>query len=141
MKYNYIAGILFLVSLLLICIGYVLSKNPSLFNLCPVEYVGNCLDSELKWGVGETLYLGIFPLPIVFLALIFVRREVFKAWAWFAVPFAIFAILFLASQPAITSNMFGGDRAEVTNILSLLFVFLSALIIIVKYVLLKKKHS
>ncbi len=133
MKQKIIAAGLVVVSLILIGVGYVLAKDPSLFGLCDPGSTLNCLDQSIKWGIGETLYLGIQSLPILFLVTFFVRPDVFRLWWKFALPFAIFAFwVVIGISPWGGGGFMSYSRTEYTRFFSLWLTSSSLILIALK---------
>ena len=136
MNHRFIAGALFLLSFAGIAVGYLL-LHPWLTGLCPDQVY--CM-SQAWDGVGHPLYWGTRWLPFFFLALIFVRREVFQSWWKFAAIFSILPLLLIIVSPPL-GEMFTPDRTYVTERMVQLFVIVSVLFIAWKYWRLSRTHD
>lgn len=130
MNHRITAGLLFLVSLITILLGYFL-MYPELTKWCLA--VGfNCFGDNWTFGVGQPLFWSTRWLPPLFLVLIFVRKEVFAAWwkviLWFAVP----ALLLIVISPPLPAFL-TPDRTQMTDLMVKIIVVVSLAIILWKY--------
>ena len=131
MNHRAVAGLLCIVSVAAIGLGYLL-LHPEIIGLCPKGLGGNCLGQDIAFGIGSPLYWGIRWLPFFFFALIFVRKEVFQSWWKFAAIFSILPLLFIFVSAPV-GEMFDPSRSLVTERMVQLFVIASALFIAWKY--------
>lgn len=139
MRHRFIAGFLFLSSCALIGIGYLL-LNPELIVQCPSDPYSNCNSQFWSLGIGSPLYWGIAYLPPLFLALVFVRKEVFAAWWRIILPFAVVALLIISATTEL-GTLLTPDRTLTTKYMSLLIVGVSALVVAWKYWRLSKTNQ
>jgi|GEM_PF-2824217 len=92
-----------------------------------------CANSPLVDSAGLPLQ-AIWPLLLVFFALMFVRKEIFSWWWKIVLPFALLLLWWVISTPPF-SHGFGlpESRAINTRLASIAFLLLSILIIAVTY--------
>ena len=138
MNHRIIAGVLLGVSLIGIGVSYLLLRHPDLVGLCPVGFETNCLDGFLLFGVAKPFYWGTRFLPLIFLVLIFVRKEVFNAWWKVFLPFFLVAFFFILTAEPLGSLLWP-DRTFMTERMVQILVGISALVIVWKYWRLSKK--
>src|SRR3990167_2617188 len=140
MIHRIIAAVLFLLSLGGIGLGYLL-LHPELIGWCnDPQFSGNCLDQSLVFGLGVPLYWSTHLLPLIFFALIFVRREVFITWAKVLIPFAVLGIwLILVSPPLGDPLRLEFGRTEMTKMVVQFLAVLSMVVIAWKYWRLNRK--
>lgn len=131
MNHRIIAVVLFIASLVAILIGYFL-LHPEIIGLCPRGLDMNCLNQNLSFGIGEPLYWSIRWLPVLFLSLAFVRREVFIAWWKVMIWFFILALLLIVISPT-TQTFFTPDRTTVTDLVVKVIVIVSIVVVLWKY--------
>lgn len=141
MKHRYVAAALFVLSLLLIFVGYLLYERPEIFGLCSSEE--ECFDHYLFYGVAKPLYRSIELLPPLFLVLIFVRREVFITWAKVAAVLFPIALWIIVSTLPFSGEFFPvfPTRPEMTELMVRLVVIASAITIALKYIRLSWKEG
>jgi hypothetical protein len=130
MNHRVISIGLFVLSILAILSGYFL-MYPAVTNWCEV-FVINCFTDNWTFGIGQPLYWSTRLLPVLFLALIFVRREVFNAWWKVILPLSIPAFLLIAISPPLP-DFLTPDRTEMTDTMVKLIVIVSAIVIAWKY--------
>ena len=126
----------FLFILLFIIIFFTGSifNSPERFGLCNVDN-WRCVDF---WGDNFVQPVTLLPVPIVIclIILLFLRPEVFKTWAKFAAVALPLGIIWIVSTGV--QDRGGGmgvmsiDREIITWTVSILFLFLSLILIIVK---------
>lgn len=128
MIHRIVAGVLFVASLALIGVGYVI-YHPWLVGWC--QQVVECLDQSTVFGIGEPLLVSLKLLPLLFFVLIFVRKEVFSMWWKIALPLGVVFAFLGAGQPYDPKglNVYLPDRTIFTGQLVWLFVVISAVII------------
>jgi hypothetical protein len=134
MKHRIIVGGLFLVSLILVGVGYIYS-NPIAFGLCHDARCGGVNDIQL-FAMGFPLYKGLRYFPLLFLSLIFVRKEVFSTWWKIMLPVGLLQLLIVLQAPAIAPNILSIDRQHITLFMVLVASGLSAIIVVCKHILL-----
>ena len=112
--------------------GYLLYEHPDTLGLCSAgELAAHCLSGSLFYGVANPLYLHIWPLPVLFLALAFVPKRVFVTWAWIAVPLGALGLLLIISAEPVSQG-FGImllDRPKITPGIVKLFVLASVAVV------------
>ena len=141
MTHRIIAAVLFVLSFGSIGLGYLL-LHPELVGWCAPGLSANCLSQQLAFGVGKPLYWSIRLLPLIFFALIFVRREVFITWIKVLTPFAVLGIwLMLVSPPLGDPLRLEFGRTEMTKMVVQFLAILSAFVIAWKYWRLNRKNS
>ena len=136
MNHRVVAGLLCMVSVVAIGLGYLL-LHPVIIGWCSPEIDVNCLGESIAFGIGSPFYWSIRWLPFFFFALIFVRKDIFQSWWKFGVLFAILPLLLIVVSPPI-GEMFTPDRTLITERMVQLFVIASALFIGWKYWHLRK---
>jgi len=137
MKHKYIAGLLLSVSLGLIVIGYAIF-HPELFGFCADKY--NCFSESTTFGIGLPLYKSIYLLPILFLGLMFVNKEVFWGWVKFITLFVIFGVyLIVITDPF--PRIPWPDRTSLTESIVRIWFGLSILFIAGKYLWINRKNA
>jgi hypothetical protein len=143
MRHRIIAGGLFLVSLALVGIGYMY-KFPVSVGWCPPENV-YCISSTEYAEYGLPLYIGLRYLPLVFLVLLFVRKEVFETWWKVLAPFFLLLIYVFFKTPGLSHAwiQLTPDRTGMVLIMVNVILVVSAVVIVGKYALLSygKKSS
>ena len=114
MNHRYVAFGLMLLSLLAILAGYLLYVRPDMLGLCDLGK--QCLSAHTFYGIANPLYVHLRPLPFLFLLLVFVRREAFVAWAWFALVAFPLAIVLIAAAPPLAHDFMPilPDRPQMT---------------------------
>ena len=115
--------------------------DPVNFNICIKNDVG-CIDKFIS--IGDPLFFLSISLFIISIILFFLRREVFISWVKFAAPFLFIGIFIIAITSVDGSGGIGGvdfDRKETSWIISILFFFISLIIIIVKAIRLRKRDK
>ncbi len=128
--------IVFIVSVVVLIVGYVLS-NPDLLGFCSNSDI-SCVNSLTS--VGNPILIALIPISFISLVLLFVKDRVFHIWEKFAkwyIPL-IFLIIWIIPTPS------RGDYVTPdTFILSLFFFWLYALIslILIIYKTLKLKNK
>ena len=141
MNHRIIAPVLFILSLALIGLGYLL-LHPNIVGWCPASSSGNCFAQSIDFGIGKPLFWSTRWLPPLFLALIFVRPEVFKTWAKVFVPLAVIAFIGIAMAPPIGNPIhLEFDRTQTTEFAVRFLVVVSATVIAWKYWRLNRKNS
>lgn len=130
MKYQTVAIILFILSLLSILLGYFI-LYPAITNWCGGLNI-NCFSDNWTSGVGEPLFWSTWLLPILFFGLIFVRREVFNAWWKVILPVSVAAFVIIVISPPLQDFMTPG-RTEVTSLMIKIIVIVSLAVILWKY--------
>jgi hypothetical protein len=131
MSHRSVAILLFILSLVLIPIGYFL-LHPDLIRLCPKNLDANCLSQSISFGVGKPLFWSTWLLPPLFFVLIFVKREVFNAWWKVILPISILALYLIIVSPPLQDFLTPG-RTQVTSIMVKLIVISSLVVIAWKY--------
>ncbi len=127
MSHRVIASIFLGLSLICIGTGYLI-LHPVLLGICPQNISGTCLNQDLVFGVGKPLYWSTYWLPMIFLVLIFVSKEVFTFWWRLTLPIAIIGFILIANTPPL-GQLFGPDRTTMTAwVVKCLVVFSAALI-------------
>ncbi len=139
MNHRLIAGLLFVLSLVGIFVGYAILRQPQLLGLCIDQ--AQCLERFITSGIGKPLYFGTRLLPVLFFALIFVPRNIFMVWAKFALFAAPLPLLLILISPATTPEMFTPERNIVTAPLVNLFVGLSFAFLLLQFALLHRKKK
>ena len=140
-KQRIIAIVLFVLSLLGILIGQIISQ-PNWIGIC-VDGDYTCISKFPVFELGHPLFFGIPYLALVSFFLLFLRKEIFSAWGKYAIWYLPLAIIILAIAPPLTSG-FGPDRTQLAIILGQLYVIISILVIAYKYIRLhvhKKKTN
>jgi uncharacterized membrane protein YfhO len=139
MKHRIIAIILFAMSLIGILIGYFL-LHPEIFISCPMTEYSNCISEFWSEGFASPLFWSTRWLPPLFFILIFVRREVFRAWSkvivWVVVP-ALLAVFISPPLPTFLSP----DRTQTTDFMVKFIVTISLAVILWKYWRLSRAKS
>ena len=139
MNHRVIPILLFVLSLLGILFGYFL-MHPDLVGLCPKNLDANCLSESINFGIGSPLYWSTRLLPLLFLVLIFVRKEVFTAWWKVTVWFALVAMYFIVTAPPLPA-LLTPDRTEVTDFMVKVVVIVSAVVVAWKYYMLSRTKA
>lgn len=122
--------VLFILSLLLIAVGHLLS-NPNIIGVC-VGAGSGCISQSVLFGIGFPLSQALYLLPLLFLTLAFVPQSVFTAWGKVALPLGIFFLLWIISAPPLPESV-SADRTTVTEGLVKVFVVISAIVIGLKW--------
>jgi hypothetical protein len=131
MNHRFVSIFLFIVSLVLIPVGYFL-LHPDLVGLCQNNSGGNCFDDSISFGIGKPLFWSTWLLPLLFFGIIFVKREVFNTWWKVILPIAVVAFYAIAISPPLQDFMTPG-RTEVTSLMVKLIVIVSLVVIAWKY--------
>jgi hypothetical protein len=129
MNHRVIAGMLLILSLVAIAVGYLL-LNPWLIGLCSTN--SYCLDSSLIPALGTPLFWGMQWLPLLFFILIFIRREVFSAWWKVILPLSIPAIWIIIISPPFPDFLVT-DRTTITALMVKLIMIISTIVVAWKY--------
>ena len=134
------------VSLLGIIIGYVLS-HPLLFRICVdiYQFNGNlgCGDNTIQ-GMGDPLFVFSTYSLLVALGVLFFTKPFFKTWARFAYWFVPLALVLIFILPISSTGLFLPSpwfqyfRADAARDAGIAFVFLSLLVVLLKFYQLRK---
>jgi magnesium-transporting ATPase (P-type) len=144
MDHRLIAPLLFVSSLVAILIGYVLYEHPAVLGLCAPDTPNYaCLSQDVFYGIAHPLYFNIRLLPFLFLALMFVRNEVFYSWLRFFAVISIIAIILIVSAPPVAHDFLPvlPDRSQMTELMVRFVVLASAVFIAAKYALLRRRRA
>lgn len=127
MSHRKILGILLVLSFIVLCIGLIFMFNQKLSA------------GDLLFAVGKPLVFEIAPIIVVLFFLLFFSKEVFNLWRWFAlVLIPIFAI-WIFSTPTLCTSLICFDRTATAWYSSVIFLFISLIVIITKTILLRRK--
>lgn len=129
MNHRILAGILSFGVLLAMAFGFVFLNTQSDF---ACRYF-TCWSSFYYVDVVFPFTRQIWPLALLFFALIFVRREVFYIWFKLFVPFAAIAIWLVINSATITGGWFAQiypNRQEMTHFTVNFLVYGSAVLVI-----------
>jgi hypothetical protein len=130
MNHRYLAGALFLLSLLGILLGYVLLWHPDFIGICPANI--DCLSENLGIGIAKPLYWSTRWLPVLFFGLMFVSQEIFWAWVKFIRWVVIIPLVLIFISPNFHDFM-TPDRTEMTAMMVKFIVGISGLFIAYTY--------
>ncbi|HEY4494188.1 MAG TPA: hypothetical protein VJB95_02030 [Candidatus Paceibacterota bacterium] len=123
-------SILFMVSMVGIIVGYILT-NSTKFNICVLNQTiteATCINFYER--LGDPLFYGMLALTVVFLILLFIPRA-FDAWRKFAVWFIPLAVLLFIFYPDPGSgDLFSPYPEQVFQWVSGLYVLISVFIIV-----------
>ena len=109
---------------------------PDKVGICPAENY-NCLSfSSSMYESVEAIFIFFSALSFVFFILLFVRHEVFKTWRKFAIPYIVVALIIIAATP-VYGDLAAPNREQVTWFLSGLYVVLSVIAILYRYIRLR----
>lgn len=129
-NHRFVSGVLLILSVAAIGFGYLLLWRPDLLGMCPAGIM--CLEEFWTFGVGQPLFWGLRLLPVLFLVLVFVRREVFNTWLKCTWWLAVVGLILIALTPyQFTGYM--PDRTKITGLVVEVYVAVSFLVIAWKY--------
>ena len=123
MNHRIIAGILFVVSVVLSLSGYIIMHPDR------VGYCNDCFHS-ITLSVGKPIFWGMIPLMISFLIILLARREVWNHWKWFAGIFLPIAIIWTISLPELCQGLVCTDRSGAAQDFGYIFLFVTLIIAI-----------
>ena len=125
-----------IITLLLLVFNYV-----GTFALCGSKEYGDCMDTLA--GIMREL-LPVIPLFIFSLITYKMPEKVFQAWAWFALPWAVFSMLLIYMAPEYGQGGFGPsislDKGFVAFLMSGAFVIVSVLTVAGRYLILRLRR-
>lgn len=131
MSHRKILGILLVISSVLFFTGFTI--------LFP-EKVGICSDDcfhDITFSLGEPLFIGMMPVILSLILLVFNSRNIFDSWKYFALIYIVFSAIIIKITPVICSSMICFDKEAVTFITGLGFLFTTIGIIIYKTIQVK----
>jgi hypothetical protein len=116
-----------------VLIGYLILRHPVLIGICEQGgAIAGCLTEPVLQGIARPLYLGTWPLPLFFGALVLLPRSTFLSWLMYFGPVAVVITLLIVSSDPTPNDMgiFSViDRTAVTISLVRLYVFASLVFI------------
>lgn len=129
-NHRFISGLLLIVSLGAVGIGYLILQQPQLFGLCSLNTP--CYSEFWTYGLAKPLFWGLRLLPVLFLVLVFVRREVFNTWLKCTWWLAVVGLILIALTPyQFTGYM--PDRTKIAGLVVEVYVAVSFVVIVWKY--------
>lgn len=137
MNYRKELGILILVTIVIICTGYLIIY-PENIGLC-LGIESNC-SNTIMYSLGKPLFYGfLYPL-VILIILFFFTEKIYLSWKRFSKwCFPVFVTLVLVLKP-LCSSIICLDRTEASVLLGKIFFGVSLLIIIGKYIQLWHKE-
>lgn len=105
------------------------------YALCGYQGLGTCVDQLASIEIAISPILPFFVAAIIVSCL---RRDVFKSWLAFALPWLAISVVTIAltpdtPAPALGGPGFGIGKGDAALALSVLFVLVSCVIIVWKY--------
>ena len=132
-NHKFLVGFLLMMTIFLFFIGLIIAMSDV------NQFIGE--------GIGMPLFMFAFVSFFLFLTLFFLRREVFYTWKKFAIPAVILSAIWVIASPVDCGGGFGGfggclfSKELVSWVTSILFFFISLIIIIVKTIKLRRKDK
>jgi hypothetical protein len=126
-----IAMIILLVVLVVVLILIHYLKTQTILFFCEKNIL---CESEFFYGVLIPIYYSLFYLILSFLVLIFLPYSFLKLWLKVMIPYSIIALILIIETPALCGEIICFDRTDVAGGFSKLFLILTVLIIISKFI-------
>ncbi len=112
--------------------------DPYIIGFCS-ESDQYCVFGSLAHSIGKPMFYLFFALLVLSFIALFLRNEIFKIWFLFARIWVLLSVLLILITPEYSSGLVPIDRGRVSLALSTLFIIISLILIISKFLSLKKK--